>query len=40
MRERSRPNENSIDLLEVSDEEAPIKKPTLEEFLEEFKLKQ
>ena len=36
-REKSRQNENSIDLLEVSDEEmsAP-KKPRLEEFLKEF----
>ena len=39
-REKSRQNENSIDLLEVSDEEmsAP-KKPTLEEFLKEFESK-
>lgn len=39
-REKSRHNENSIDLLEVSDEEmsAP-KKPRLEEFLQEFESK-
>lgn len=37
VRDNSRQNENSIDLLEASDEEmsAP-KKPTLEHFLEEF----
>ena len=37
IREKSRQNENSIDLLEASDEEMdPPKKPTLEEFLIEF----
>ncbi len=40
VREKSRQNENSIDLLEASDEEmeSPIK-PTLEQFLIEFEQK-
>lgn len=39
VREKSRKTENSIDLLEVSDEEMdPLKKPTLEQFIAEFEL--